>query len=75
VCCVSCSGYRKVIRKDKQKHNESESKRRSRLRKQFMELRDAAHCMKKDRFSILNHALERFGLLEERIAQLEKQLM
>ena len=37
-------GYRKVIRKDKQKHNESESRRRSRLRGQFMELRVAAKC-------------------------------
>ena len=65
-------GYRKVIRKDKQKHNESESRRRSRLRGQFMELRTAAKCSKKDRFSILNHALERFAYLEERIQQLEK---
>ena len=65
-------GYRKVIRKDKQKHNESESRRRSRLRGQFMELRTAAKCSKKDRFSILNHALDRFAYLEERIGQLEK---
>ena len=65
-------GYRKVIRKDKQKHNESESRRRSRLRGQFMELRTAAKCSKKDRFSILNHALERFAYLEERVQQLEK---
>ena len=65
-------GYRKVIRKDKQKHNESESRRRSRLRGQFMELRTAAKCSKKDRFSILNHALERFAYLEDRIQQLEK---
>src|SRR4051794_27981645 len=42
---------KKPREKNKQKHNESEARRRSRLRDKFFELRDAAHVNKKDRFN------------------------
>jgi hypothetical protein len=61
---------RKLVRKDKAKHNESESRRRSRLRLQFLELRSASHCPKKDRFSILAHAIQKFKQLEITVKQL-----
>lgn len=66
----SLAKQRKLVRKDKAKHNESESRRRSRLRLQFLELRSASNCLKKDRFSILAHAIQRFKQLDLTVKQL-----
>ena len=71
----SASTYAPVRRsKDKQKHSESENRRRMRLRAKFNALKDAAQCNKKDRFNILQGAVNRLQEQEERIAQLEASL-
>jgi len=64
---------KKPREKNKQKHNESEARRRSRLRDKFFELRDAAHVNKKDRFNILTQAISRLQEYEDRIAELEEE--
>ena len=59
--------------KNKQKHNESESRRRDRLRTQFMALRAASECDKKDRIAILSSATERLRAQELRVRQYEQE--
>jgi PAS domain S-box-containing protein len=64
---------KKPREKNKAKHNESEAKRRSRLRDKFFELRDAAKVAKKDRYNILTTAISRLQEFEDRIAELEEE--
>lgn len=59
--------------KNKQKHNESESRRRDRLRTQFNALRHAAECDKKDRIAILAAATDRLKQQNVRVRQYETE--
>ena len=59
--------------KNKQKHNESESRRRDRLRTQFNALRLASECDKKDRIAILAAATERLKQQDVRVRQYETE--
>lgn len=52
-------------RKDKQKHNESESRRRARIAEKFQELKDVSNCPKPDRYHILAHAIDMLRSYEE----------
>ena len=71
----SGSDVHKRIRatKNKQKHNESESRRRDRLRTQFNALRNASECDKKDRIAILAAATERLKQQDARVRQYEAE--
>ena len=59
--------------KNKQKHNESESRRRDRLRTQFNALRQASECDKKDRIAILAAATDRLKQQDVRVRQYEAE--
>ena len=59
--------------KNKQKHNESESRRRDRLRTQFNALRNASECDKKDRIAILAAATDRLKQQDVRVRQYETE--
>jgi len=68
------ASYRPVKKpKNRAKHNESESKRRSRLRDKFFQLRDAAHSNKKDRFNILTTAIEKLQTFESKLQHLQSE--
>ena len=59
--------------KDRLKHSESENRRRTRLRHKFSLLRDAASCVKKDRYNILSTAITRLHELQQRQTQAEHE--
>jgi len=75
VGAASSNGYGPIRRsKDKQKHSESENRRRLRLRAKFSALREASQCGKKDRFNILQGAVDKLRDYEERLRRTEAAL-
>lgn len=74
--CVSSpalgSSSRSVRTKDKLKHSRNETRRRARIRDQFEALKNAISCDKKDRYNILQAAVEEVQHYQVRIAQLEQ---
>ena len=60
--------------KDKAKHSKSETRRRTRLRLQFELLRDTARSNKKDRYNILQAAVDTIKGYEARVQALEKEV-
>ena len=68
VAAASAAAQLKLPRsKDKIKHSKSETRRRTRLRMQFTRLREVTRTDKKDRFSILQAAVDRIEALEARM--------
>ena len=66
------SSSRGVRTKDKLKHSRNETRRRARIRDQFEALKNAIQCDKKDRYNILQAAVEEVQQYQVRIAQLEQ---